>query len=114
MCQIKCGVLQLIPAIIFVFCASITYLALQLDTAPPIVIGEAMQPRSFPIFLMALIAVLNVVLIFQILNGNPMPSVSQPPQTWVSIALMLVFYALATYVDMFLALIAVIFIMCIV
>jgi putative tricarboxylic transport membrane protein len=104
----------LIPAIIFVFCTGVTYLALQLDTAPPIVIGEAMQPRSFPIFLMVLIAVLNVVLIFQILNGNPMPRVSQPPQTWVSIVLMFVFYALTTYVDMFLALIVVIFTMCIV
>ena len=54
----------LVPALIFVFCAVVSYVALHLDTAPPIVIGEAMQPRSFPIFLMVLIAVLNAVLIF--------------------------------------------------
>jgi len=104
----------LIPAIIFAFCGVVTYFALQLDTAPAIVIGEAMQPRSFTMFLMALIAVLNVVLIYQILKGNPMPQVSQPSQTWISMALMLVFYALTTYVDMFAALIVVIFTMCVV
>ena len=104
----------LVPALIFAFCAIVTYLALQLDAAPPIVIGEAMQPRSFPIFLMALIAVLNAVLIWQLANGNPMPRVSQPPTTWVSMALMIVFYVLTTYIDMFVALIVVIFSMCLV
>jgi putative tricarboxylic transport membrane protein len=104
----------LVPALIFVFCAIITYLALQLDTAPPIIIDKAMQPRSFPIFLMALIAVLNAVLIWQLVSGSRMPRVSQPPPTWISMALMLVFYALTTYVDMFVALIVVIFTMCIV
>ena len=103
----------LVPAVIFAFCAAVTYLALQLDEAPAIVIGEAMQPRSFPIFLMVLIALLNAILIWQMANGNPMPRVSQPPTTWISMALMLVFYVLTTYVDMFVALIVVIFAMCI-
>lgn len=102
----------LVPGLIFIFCAVVTVLALQLDTAPPIVIGEAMQPRSFPIFLMVLIALLNAVLIWQMVSGNPMPRVSQPPPTWISMALMVVFYVLTTYVDMFVALIVVIFAMC--
>ena len=102
----------LVPALIFVFCGIVTYLALQLDTAPPIVIGEAMQPRSFPIFLMATIAVLNAVLIWQMINGSRMPRVSQPVPTWASVGLMIVFYVLTTYVDMFLALAVVMFIMC--
>ena len=101
----------LVPGLIFAFCAIVVYVALQLDTAPPIVIGTAMQPRSFPIFLMALIAVLNVVLIWQIISGNPMPEVRQPPATWVSMG---VFYVLTTYVDILIALIVVIFTMCLV
>ena len=104
----------LVPALIFLFCGIVAYLAMHLDTAPPIVIGPAMQPRSFPMFLMALIAVLNAVLVWQLVGGRHMPHVSQPPATWISIALMIVFYALTTYVDMFLALTAVIFLMCIV
>ena len=102
-----------VPAVIFVFCAAVAYLALQLATAPPIVIGEAMQPHSFPIFLVGLIAVLNVVLILQLISGSRMPQPDHAPQTWLSIALMLVFYAITTYADMFLALMVVIFIMCI-
>lgn len=104
----------LVPAIIFAFCAAVTYLALHLDTAPPIVIGEAMQPRSFPIFLVALIAVLNLILIGQLMSGERMPQPRQPPQTWISMGLMVVFYAITTYADLFLALAVVIFIMCIV
>jgi putative tricarboxylic transport membrane protein len=104
----------LVPAIIFVFCGVVAYLALQLDTAPPIVIGEAMQPRSFPIFLVGLIALLNLILILQLMNGSRMPHPRQPPQTWISMALMVVFYVITTYADMFLGLAVVIFLMCIV
>ena len=104
----------LVPAAIFAFCAAVAYLALQLATAPPIVIGEAMQPRSFPIFLVALIAVLNVVLIVQLMSGERMPRPDHAPQTWLTILLMLVFYVITVYADMFLALMVVIFIMCIV
>jgi putative tricarboxylic transport membrane protein len=101
----------LVPALIFTFCAFVAYIALQLDTAPPIVIGPAMQPRSFPIFLVALIALLNVILIWQLATGARMPHPRQPPQTWISMALMGLFYVLTTYVDMFLGLAVVIFIM---
>lgn len=104
----------LVPAVIFVFCAAVAYLALQLATAPPIVIGEAMQPRSFPIFLVALISALNVVLILQLMSGERMPRPDHAAQTWLTILLMLVFYAITVYADMFLALMVVKFIMCIV
>ncbi|MGI9522662.1 MAG: hypothetical protein ACR2PG_13540, partial [Hyphomicrobiaceae bacterium] len=78
----------LVPGIIFAFCAVVIYVALQLDTAPAIVIGEAMQPRSFPIFLMALIAILNAVLVAQLMRGSRMPHPRQAPQTWLSMVLM--------------------------
>lgn len=104
----------LVPAILFAFCGVVVYLALQLDTAPPIVIGEAMQPRSFPIFLMLLIAVLNAMLIWQLLSGDRIPHLHQPPQTWISMVLMAVFYVLTTYVDLFVALAVVMFVMALV
>ncbi|MEM7749747.1 MAG: tripartite tricarboxylate transporter TctB family protein [Pseudomonadota bacterium] len=101
----------LVPLVIFAFCGVVTYFALHLDTAPAIVIGEAMQPRSFPIFLMVLIALLNAVLIYQLVNGGRMPHPSQMPQTWITMLLMVVFYGLTTYVDMFVGLMVVIFVM---
>lgn len=104
----------LVPIVIFAFCATVAYLALHFDTAPPIVIGEAMQPRSFPIFLVALIGVLNLILIGQLMSGERMPLVRQAPQTWLSMLLMAIFYAITTYADLFLALAIVIFVMCIV
>ena len=104
----------LVPGIIFAFCGVVTYLALHLDRAPAIVIGEAMQPRSFPIFLMGLIAFLNAILIYQLVNGSRMPHPHQAPQTWLTMLLMLVFYGLTTYVDMFVGLMVVIFVMSIV
>ena len=104
----------LVPGIIFAFCAIVALIAYQFDEAPEIVIGPAMQPRSFPIFLAAIIAVLNVVLIWQLAAGARMPEARQLPQTWLSIALMVVFYLVTTYADMFLALAIVIFVMCLV
>jgi hypothetical protein len=104
----------LVPALIFAFCAVVAYLAMQLDTAPPIVIGEAMQPRSFPIFLVGLIVVLNLVLIGQLISGSRMPHPRQPPQTWISMVLMALFYVVSTFADMFIGLALVIFIMCLV
>ncbi|MEM9360144.1 MAG: tripartite tricarboxylate transporter TctB family protein [Pseudomonadota bacterium] len=101
----------LVPLVIFAFCGVVTYFALNLDTAPAIVIGEAMQPRSFPIFLMGLIALLNAVLIYQLVSGSRMPHPRQMPQTWVTMLLMIVFYGLTTYVDMFVGLMVVIFVM---
>ncbi len=104
----------LVPLVIFAFCGVVTYFALNLDTAPAIVIGEAMQPRSFPIFLMGLIAFLNAILIYQLANGSRMPHPRQMPQTWITMLLMIVFYGLTTYVDMFVGLMVVIFVMCLV
>ena len=101
----------IVPVVIFVFCGVVAYFAVNLDTAPPIVIGEAMQPRSFPIFLVSLIAILNCIIIWQMLAGERTRVGGQTLQTWISIALLGLFYLLTTTVDMFVALAVVIFLM---
>ena len=101
----------IVPGVLLVFCAVVAYLCTTFDIAPPIVVGEAMQPRSFPLFLMVLIAIFTIVLIWQIIADPPGPRERQLPQTWVTIALLGVFYVLATYADLFIALAVVICLM---
>ena len=102
-----------VPAFIFLFCGVISYIATTLDEAPDIIVGDAMQPRVFPIFLMAVIAIFNVVLIIQMLRSEPRSRSDLPWQTWVTGALLAVFYVVTVNLDLFLALAIVMFSMCI-
>ena len=45
---------QIVPIFLVLVSLVIIYLALQLDLSPPMIVGDSMQPRSFPIFLMVL------------------------------------------------------------
>ena len=71
-----------------------------------------MQPRAFPMFLMAVIAILNVVLILQMLRSERRTRPDLPWQTWVTGSLLAVFYVVTVNFDMFLALGIVLFTMC--
>lgn len=99
----------LVPIVIFVFCGVVAWLTTTFKTAPDIIVGSAMQPRNFPLFLMVLVAILNCVLIFQMLNRQPTPRPHQPIQTFATALLMIVFYPGAMYVDMFLSMAVVMF-----
>ena len=101
-----------IPVFIYIFCISIIYLSLNLEKAPEIFIGEAMQPRDFPLFLMGLIAVINLFYIRDI-NLNPITKLEpQTKVTWGSILLMLLFSLVTVYVDIIIAVALVIFLYC--
>lgn len=103
-----------VPAVIFVFCGVVSWISMTFEEALPLIVGHSMQPRVFPIFLMALIAVLNLVLIAQTL-GRPLPRrFWEPRQTWLSAVLLGVFYLLTEYVDIMLALIITMFALCVV
>lgn len=103
-----------IPATVFVFCGVVSYICTTFEEALPVIVGHSMQPRVFPIFLMVLIAVLNLGLIVQILS-KPLPHrYWEPRQTWMSVVLMGVFYLLTEYVDIVLSLIVVMFTLCVV
>ena len=92
-----------IPAIIAVFSVIIIGLSLQLDTSPPMIVGDSMQARSFPIFLMILNIVLCVMLFLQLVKAKPAPVPLEGRETWGSMVLLLLFFALTLTTDMFIA-----------
>jgi len=104
----------IVPVFVFVFCAVVVAIAITLEEAIPLIVGHSMQPRVFPIFLMVVIAILNVALIFQIVRNPVSRRDWEPIQTWVSAGLLLLFFLLAKYLDMIVALIIVMFLMSIV
>ena len=100
-----------IPGIIALFSVVIIYLALQLRTSPPLIVGASMQPRSFPIFLMVINLLLVGIMIWQNLKNPPEPVKMEGPTTWISIGLFALFYILTTYADFFIAIAAVLFLL---
>ncbi len=104
--------LFVVPAVIAAFSVVVIWAALQLELSPPMIVGESMQPRAFPIFLMAVNLVLVAVLVLQIVREPPKPVPFEPFATWGSILLMPVFYALTVWLDMFIGIAVVMFVMC--
>ena len=100
-----------IPAIIAVFSVIIIGLSLQLDTSPPMIVGDSMQARSFPIFLMLLNLVLCVLLFFQLVKVKPASVPLEGRETWGSMVLLLLFFALTITTDMFIAIPIVMFLL---
>ena len=100
-----------IPGIIALFSVVIIYLALQLRTSPPLIVGASMQPRSFPIFLMVINLLLVVIMVWQNLRNPPAPVKMEGPTTWISIGLFALFYLLTVYTDFFIAIAAVVFLL---
>ncbi len=100
-----------IPALVGLFSIIIIILALNLDTSPPMIVGDSMQPRVFPIFLMVLNLILTVMLFLQYKKSPPQPLEPERIATWGTILLMIPFYLLTTYVDLFIAIAVVVFAM---
>lgn len=102
----------IIPGIVVLFSVVIILAALQLDESPPMIVGDSMQPRVFPILLMAINLVLAVFLFLQYRRETPKPVKWEGLHTWGSVALFALFYVLTTYVDMMIAIAVVMFAMC--
>ncbi|OED37842.1 hypothetical protein AB833_22255 [Chromatiales bacterium (ex Bugula neritina AB1)] len=100
-----------VPAIIALFSVIIIWLSLNLDKSPPMIVGDSMQPRVFPIFLMVLNLILTALLALQYRRTPPDRQSGERIATWGTIVLMIPFYFLATYVDLFIAIAIVIFAM---
>ena len=103
--------IYIIPLIITIFSLAVIAIALQLDTSPEMIVGDSMQARSFPIFLMILQLILVGILTFQFYKNNPKTVPLEKFHTWGSMLLFLIFYLLTVYTDMFIGIFVVIFLM---
>ena len=101
-----------IPAFVVGFSAVVIWLSLQLDLSPPMIVGDSMQPRVFPIVLMIINLGLAAALTVQYLRAPPRPVPLEGVTTWGTMALFAVFFLLTVYVDMMIAIAVVVFAMC--
>lgn len=102
----------IVPGIIATFSVAIIIAALQLDESPAMIVGHSMQPRVFPILLMAINLGLASFLLIQYRREKPKPVTWEGVQTWGSVALFAIFYPLTIYIDMMIAIAVVMFAMC--
>jgi len=102
---------QIVPIFLTAVSLVIIYLALQLDLSPPMIVGDSMQPRSFPIFLMVLNLILTGALALQFYRNPPKDQEPILRITWLTMALMVLFYALTVSIDMFVGISVVMFLM---
>ena len=101
-----------IPLFLTIFSIIIIGISLQLDTSPEMIVGDSMQARSFPIFLMVINLMLVGILSFQFYKTYPKEVELEKFPTWSSMLLFLVFYILITVSgDMFVAIPIVMFLM---
>ncbi len=104
--------LLIIPGIIAAFSLAVIWASLQLELSPEIIVGDSMQPRAFPIFLMVINLGLLVIFAVQLQKQRPERVPLEPYQTWGSLALLGVFYLLTVSLDMFIGIAVVMFLMC--
>ena len=103
--------IYIIPVVLTLFSLSVIAISLQLDTSPEMIVGDSMQARSFPIFLMILKLILVGVLAFQFYKNTPEAVTLEKYHTWGSMFLFLLFYLLTVYTDMFIGIFVVMFLM---
>ena len=101
-----------IPGILVVFSVTVIWVATHLDLSPPMIVGDGMQPRVFPIFLMVINLVLVAVLAVQLQRSPAGEKGRVRFPTWGSIVLLAVFYVLTIWLDMFIGIAVVMFLMC--
>ena len=102
----------IIPGVIVVFSIAVIYAAVQLELSPPMIVGDSLQPRVFPILLMVINLILAALLASQYRKESPGKVQREGLRTWGSIALFLMFYPITVYVDMMIGIAVVMFVMC--
>ena len=101
----------ILPISIIILSSVIIIVALNLEEAAPIIVGDGLQPRVFPIFLMILSIFLALIMVWQFFKSPPKSSIAERFPTIGSILLFGFFYILASYVDLFIGIATVIFLM---
>ena len=102
----------IIPGVIVAFSIAVIYAAVQLELSPPMIVGDSLQPRVFPILLMVINLILAALLASQYRKESPGKVQREGLRTWGSIALFLMFYPITVYVDMMIGIAVVMFVMC--
>ena len=103
--------LYVTPIFLALFSIAIILISLQLDTSPEMIVGDSMQARSFPIFLMAINLILISVLFLQFFKNYPEKIELEIFTTWFSMFLFLLFYFLTITTDMFIGIAVCMFLM---
>ena len=103
--------LYITPIFLAFFSIAIILISLQLDTSPEMIVGDSMQARSFPIFLMAINLILISVLFLQFFKNYPEKIELEIFTTWFSMFLFLLFYFLTITTDMFIGITVCMFLM---
>ena len=104
--------LYIIPLFLTLFSFAVIYLSLQLDTSPEMIVGDSMQARSFPIFLMVINLLLVGILSLKFYKTYPKEVELEKFPTWSSMLLFLIFYIIILISgDMFVAIHIVMFLM---
>ncbi len=101
-----------IPGVIAAFSLTVIWASLQLELSPPMIVGDSLQPRVFPILLMVINLVLAALLAVQYRAKPPKKMQREGLRTWGTIALFVIFYPLTVYLDMLIAIAVVMFAMC--
>jgi hypothetical protein len=99
------------PILLALFSIAIILISLQLDISPEMIVGDSMQARSFPIFLMAINLILISVLFLQFFKNYPEKIELEIFTTWFSMFLFLLFYFLTITADMFIGIAVCMFLM---
>jgi hypothetical protein len=99
------------PILLALFSIAIILISLQLDISPEMIVGDSMQARSFPIFLMAINLILISVLFLQFFKNYPEKIELEIFTTWFSMFLFLLFYFLTITTDMFIGITVCMFLM---
>ncbi|HJM03215.1 MAG TPA: tripartite tricarboxylate transporter TctB family protein [Arenicellales bacterium] len=102
----------IIPGVITAFSIAVICAAVQLELSPPMIVGDSLQPRVFPILLMVINLILAALLASQYRKESPGKVQREGLRTWGSIALFLMFYPITVYVDMMIGIAVVMFVMC--
>ena len=103
--------LYITPIFLAFFSIAIILISLQLDTSPEMIVGDSMQARSFPIFLMVINLILISVLFLQFFKNYPEKIELEIFTTWFSMFLFLLFYFLTITTDMFIGIAVCMFLM---
>ncbi len=103
--------LYITPIFLALFSIAIILISLQLDISPEMIVGDSMQARSFPIFLMAINLILISVLFLQFFKNYPKKIELEIFTTWFTMFLFLLFYFLTITTDMFIGITVCMFLM---